>query len=88
VDYASKYYKDNLVAVLGKFNVNEISEKYVVNVINDITEKMKGMKYQYIGSVITDGQLVSISRSKDKIIPRVHIDIPFPVNGVDLYLEV
>lgn len=88
IDYASKYYKDNLKAVIGKFNVNEISVKYVTNVINDITEQMKAMKYPYIGSVIINGSIKSITTDRDKIKPVVGIEVPFPVNGVDLYLEV
>lgn len=88
VDYVSKYYKDNLKNVLGKFNVNEISVKYVQNVLKDITDKLLRTTYPYIGPVILAGDTVSIKTQADKIIPRQRIDIPFPVNGVDLYLEV
>lgn len=88
VDYVSKYYKDNLKNVLGKFNVNEISVKYVQNVLKDITDKLLRTTYPYIGPVILAGETVSIKTQADKIIPRQRIGIPFPVNGVDLYLEV
>ena len=88
VDYCSKYYKDNLRAVIGKFNVNTISVNYVTTVINDITEKLTRTSYPYIGPVLTSGTLKSIATDADKILPRVTIQVPFPVNAVDLYLEV
>lgn len=88
IDFASKFYKDNLKAVLGRFNVNEISTKYVSSVIKDVTDKMLRMSYPYIGSIILSGQLKTITTSADKIIPTVVIKVPFPVNAVDLYLEV
>jgi hypothetical protein len=88
IDFASKFYKDNLKAVLGRFNVNEISVKYVSAVIKDVTDKMLRMSYPYIGSIILSGQLKTITTSADKIIPTVVIKVPFPVNAVDLYLEV
>jgi hypothetical protein len=88
IDFASKFYKDNLKAVLGRFNVNEISIKYVSAVIKDVTDKMLRMNYPYIGSIIISGQLKTITTSADKIIPTVVIKVPFPVNAVDLYLEV
>ena len=88
VDFASMYYRDNLRAVLGKFNVNEISQEFVRNVINDVTKKMKRMTYPYIGALLIEGKLVKLETDKDKILPVVKIDVPFPVNGVDLYLQV
>lgn len=88
IDFASKFYKDNLKAVLGRFNVNEISVKYVNSVIKDVTDKMLRMTYPYIGSIILSGTLKSVTTSADKIIPTVSIKVPFPVNAVDLYLEV
>lgn len=88
IDFASKFYKDNLKAVLGRFNVNEISVKYVSAVIKDVTDKMLRMNYPYIGSIILSGQLKTITTSADKIIPTVAIRVPFPVNAVDLFLEV
>lgn len=88
IDFASKFYKDNLKSVLGRFNVNEISQKYVEAVIKDITDKMLRMSYPYIGSIILSGSLKSMTTQADKIIPIVSIKVPFPVNAVDLYLEV
>ena len=88
IDYCSKYYKDNLKAVIGKFNVNNISVKYVTTVINDITDKLTRATYPYIGSVLISGTLKSVETKADKIIPTVTIEVPFPVNAVDLYLEV
>ena len=88
VDFASMYYRDNLKAVLGKFNVNEISQEFVRNVINDVTRKMKRMTYPYIGALLIEGKLVKMTTDVDKILPVVKIDVPFPVNGVDLYLQV
>ena len=88
VDYASMFYRDNLRAVLGRFNVNNISMKYVSKVIADVTEKMLNMTYPYIGSIITAGSLKSITSSADTITPVVTISVPYPVNAVDLYLEV
>lgn len=88
IDYCSMYYRDNLKPVIGKFNVNTISTKYVASVINDITDKLLRTSYPYIGSVLTSGSLKSITTSADKITPIVTITVPFPVNAVDLYLEV
>ena len=87
VDFASKFYRDNLRSVLGKFNVNEVSLKYVATVIRDITDRMKRMNYQYIGSILSDGKLLSISSDKDRIIPIISIKVPFPVNYIDLYIQ-
>ena len=88
IDFASKFYKDNLKSVLGRFNVNELSVKYVTTVIKDVTDKMLRMSYPYIGSIILSGQLKTVTTKADKIIPTVAIQVPFPVNAVDLYLEV
>lgn len=88
IDYASKFYKDNLKAVLGKFNVNTISIKYVTAVIKDVTDQMLRMTYPYIGPILVSGTLKSVTTSADTIIPTVTISVPFPVNDVDLYLEV
>lgn len=88
IDYCSKYYKTELKPVIGKFNVNTISAKYVSTVINTITDKLKRETYPYIGPVLISGTLKSMETSADKIIPTVTIQVPFPVNAVDLYLEV
>ena len=87
VDFASKFYRDNLRSVLGKFNVNEVSLKYVATVIRDITDRMKRMNYQYIGSILSDGKLLSVTADKDRIIPIISIKVPFPVNYIDLYIQ-
>lgn len=88
IDYISKYYKENLKSVLGKFNVNTISVKYVESIINNITNKLQRMTYPYIGPLLISGTLKGISTEADKIKPVVSIKVPFPVNGVDLTLEV
>lgn len=88
IDYASKYYKDNLKDVLGKYNVNTISENYCRTVINACSDAMLSTSYQYIGPILTSAQLVSIELKADKIIPTIKIGIPYPVNGVDIYLQV
>ena len=88
IDYASKYFKDNLKAVLGKFNVNEISTKFVATVIKDVGEKLMRTSYPYIGSILTESKLKSITSEADKIIPVVTVKVPFPVNAVDLCLQV
>ena len=88
IDYASKYFKDNLKAVLGKFNVNEISTKFVATVIKDVGEKLMRTSYPYIGAILTESKLKSITAEADKIIPVVTVKVPFPVNAVDLYLQV
>lgn len=88
IDYASMYYKSNLKSVLGKFNVNEISTKYVATIIKDISEKLMRTSYPYIGSILTEGTLKSITASGDKITPVVTVKVPFPVNAVDLYLQI
>lgn len=88
VDYASKYYKDNLKPVLGKYNVNSISTTLVKNVINSCTTDMTGTSYQYIGPVLLSGTLVSIETNADTIKPTIKIEIPYPVNAVDVVLQV
>ena len=88
IDFASMMYRDNLKPVLGKFNVNEISTTYVSSVIEDCTTKMKRMKYPYIGPLLVDGKLKSMTTNVDKIIPIVGIVISYPVNEVDLYLQI
>jgi hypothetical protein len=88
VDFASRFFKDNLKAVLGKFNVNEISAKYVGTVIKDIGERMQRMSYPYIGPILLGFQYKGIEMTADKLKPKVAIDIPFPVNSVELDLEV
>lgn len=88
VDYASKYYKDNLKAVLGRYNVNSISLNYVKNVINSCSDDMVSTSYEYIGPILTSATLLSIEAVGDKIKPTIHIEIPYPVNGVDVVLQV
>jgi len=88
VDYASKFYKDNLKDVLGKYNVNTISLKYCTTVINSCSDQMMSTSYQYIGPILTAATLTSIEKKADKIIPTIKIEIPYPVNGVDVYLQV
>lgn len=88
VDYASKYYKDNLKPVLGKYNVNNISTTLVKNVINSCTTDMTGTSYQYIGPILLGGTLVSLETLADTIKPTIKIEIPYPVNAVDVVLQV
>lgn len=88
VDYASKFYKDNLKAVLGKYNVNAISLNYVKAVINSCSDEMVSTSYQYIGPILTGANLVAIEAVADKIKPTIKVEIPYPVNGVDIVLQV
>lgn len=88
VDFASMYYRDNLKAVLGKFNVNSISTDYVSSIIKDVTSKMMRMTYPYIGPILISGSLVSMTTNVDKILPVISIQVPFPVNEVDVYLQI
>lgn len=88
IDFASMYYRDNLKAVLGRFNVNTISVNFVKNVCETVTQNMQNMTYEYIGPIITSGELISCTTDNDKIVPLMRIGVPFPVNGVDLYLQV
>lgn len=88
VDYASKYYKDNLKPVLGKYNVNTISTTLVKNVINSCTTDMTGTSYQYIGPILLGGTLKSVETKADMIKPTIQIEIPYPVNAVDVVLQV
>lgn len=88
VDYASKYLKINLKNVLGRYNVNTISKTLVTNTINTCLDTMVSTSYQYIGPILTGGQLTGIVLEADKIKPTVKIEIPYPVNGVDITLQV
>ena len=74
--------------VLGKYNVNTISLKYCTTVINSCSDQMMSTSYQYIGPILTAATLTSIEKKADKIIPTIKIEIPYPVNGVDVYLQV
>lgn len=49
---------------------------------------MMSTSYQYIGPILTAATLTSIEKKADKIIPTIKIEIPYPVNGVDVYLQV
>lgn len=88
VDYASRYLKINLKKVLGRYNVNTISVNYVKTVINSVLDDMTSTSYQYIGPILTGAELLSVETEGDKIKPTVHIEIPYPVNGVDVTLQV
>lgn len=88
VDYASRYLKINLKKVLGRYNVNTISVNYVKTVINSVLDDMTSTSYQYIGPILTGAELISVETEGDKIKPTVHIEIPYPVNGVDVTLQV
>lgn len=88
VDYASKFYKDNLKDVLGRYNVNTISMNYVKNVINACSNDMTTTSYEYIGPILTSAQLLSVVAEGDKIKPTIKIGVPYPVNGVDITLQV
>ena len=88
VDYASRYLKINLKNVLGRYNVNTISVNYVKTVINSVLDDMTSTSYQYIGPILTGAELLSVETEGDKIKPTVHIEIPYPVNGVDVTLQV
>ena len=88
IDYASKYYKDNLKPVLGRYNVNSISVNYVKAVINSCSDDMVSTNYQYIGPILTSATLVSVETIADKIRPTIHIEVPYPVNGVDVVLTI
>ena len=88
IDYASKYYKDNLRNVLGKYNVNTISTNYVKAVINSCSDDMTSTNYEYIGPILTSATLVSVETIADKIRPTIKIEVPYPVNAVDVILQV
>lgn len=88
VDYASRYLKINLKNVLGRYNVNTISINYVKTVINSVLGDMTSTSYQYIGPILTGAELLKVETEGDKIKPTVHIEIPYPVNGVDVTLQV
>ena len=88
VDYASRYLKINLKNVLGRYNVNTISVNYVKTVINSVLDDMTSTSYQYIGPILTGAELLKVETEGDKIKPTVHIEIPYPVNGVDVTLQV
>lgn len=88
IDYASKYYKDNLRSVLGKYNVNTISVNYVKAVINSCSDDMTSTNYEYIGPILTSATLVSVETIADKIRPTIKIEVPYPVNAVDVILQV
>lgn len=88
IDYASKYYKDNLRNVLGKYNVNTISTNYVKAVINSCSDDMTTTNYEYIGPILTNATLVSVETIADKIRPTIKIEVPYPVNAVDVILQV
>lgn len=88
VDYASRYLKINLKNVLGRYNVNTISVNYVKTVINSVLDDMTSTSYQYIGPILTGAELRKVETEGDKIKPTVHIEIPYPVNGVDVTLQV
>lgn len=88
VDYASRYLKINLKKVLGRYNVNTISVNYVKTVINSVLDDMTSTSYQYIGPILTGAELLSVETEGDKVKPTVHIEIPYPVNGVDVTLQV
>ena len=80
--------KINLKNVLGRYNVNTISVNYVKTVINSVLDDMTSTSYQYIGPILTGAELLSVETEGDKIKPTVHIEIPYPVNGVDVTLQV
>ena len=88
VDYASKYYKDNLGGVIGKFNVNEISMTYVRNVVNSISDTLTRVKFDYIGPILLKATLDEVIAVGATIQVRNTIEVPFPVNEVNLFLEV
>lgn len=88
IDYASKFYKNNLKSVLGKYNVNQISLNYVTNIINACSDQMTTITYERIGPVLTSAVLTSCIGEGDKIKPTIKIQIPYPVNGVDVTLQI
>jgi len=87
-DYASKFYKENLKNVLGRYNVNTISMNYVKTVINACSNEMTSTSYEYIGPMLTSANLLSLVADGDKIKPTIKIGVPYPVNGVDITLQV
>ena len=61
---------------------------YVKAVINSCSDEMVSTSYQYIGPILTGANLVAIEAVADKIKPTIKVEIPYPVNGVDIVLQV
>lgn len=88
IDFCSMYLRDNLKAALGKFNVNDLSVDFVRNVSQAVITKLTGLTYPYLGPVLTNGTVVSITKAADRIKPVINIEVPYPVNGVDVALNI
>lgn len=88
VDFASKFYKRNLQNVVGRYNVNNISLNYCKTVINSCSNSMTSTNYEYLGPILNGATLVSLTKENDKIKPVIKLSVPFPVNGVDITLQV
>ncbi len=91
LDFVSIFLQDILEDFLGQYNVLPETSNEMFRAVSDGMENLKGRRVARIGAPLTDGKVTLIKVAdfaKDRYQMYVNVEIPKPVNNIDLYVVV
>lgn len=91
LDFVSIFLQDILEDFLGQYNVLPETSNEMYRAVSDGMENLKGRRVARIGAPLVDGKVTLIKVAdfaKDRYQMYVNVEIPKPVNNIDLYVVV
>ena len=92
VDFIAKHMRNTFKGPIGKYNIEQTTMDYLKTVAgSEIKFLRDSTKLQFIGGNIRSGTLVSIAESTEQIDTvnmRFKLQIPIPLNYIDITIEV
>lgn len=89
VDFISFTFIDALEPFIGVWNINDDTLEAMRNVCSGVIERLKADKLERIGAPLIDATIISIAQNeilKDNVDIFIDIEVPFPVNFINLHL--
>lgn len=91
LDFVSMFLQDILEDFLGQYNVLPETSNEMYRAVSDGMQNLKGRRVARIGAPLVDGKVTLIKVAdfaKDRYQMYVNVEIPKPVNNIDLYVVV
>ena len=88
-DYVAMSLVAVLTAFLGKYNVTPETLSFIRTAINDQLTTLRLRTLSRIGAPLTDGNIVSLAQSPlsaDRVISKINLVLPAPLNVIELHL--
>jgi hypothetical protein len=90
-DHLSYYFYNVLTPFIGVYNITDQTIGLVMASINQAAEKKTKASLPKIGAPLKGWTVISAGQSStasDRVEGKVKLDLPKPLNGIDLYLAI